>query len=102
MEKVFVLACVTMQYASSPAKQIQPVWLHTLEPNLLRKHLKNSRENVNKLQKLEDAQVNQMLQKAIDHVCQLDESGYLNELDGFCELVELDKKDELDVLGKLD
>ena len=36
---------------------------------------RNKRENVDKLQKLEDAQVNQMLQKAIDHVCQLDESG---------------------------
>ena len=35
----------------------------------------NRRENVRKLQKLEDAQVNQMLQKAIDHVCQLDELG---------------------------
>ena len=35
----------------------------------------NRRENVDKLQKLEDAQVNQMQQKAIDHVCQLDESG---------------------------
>ena len=62
----------------------------------------NSRENVHKLQKLENVQVNQMLHKAIDHVCQLDESGYLNESDGFCELVELDKLDELDVLGKLD
>ena len=39
----------------------------------------NSRENVHKLQKLEDAQVNQMLQKAIDHVCQLDEFGKLDE-----------------------
>ena len=34
----------------------------------------NSRENVHKLQKLEDAQANQMLQEAIDHVCQFDES----------------------------
>ena len=34
---------------------------------------RNKRENVDKLQKLEDAQVNQMQQKAIDHLCQLDE-----------------------------
>ena len=92
-------------YAFSPAKQIQPVqcdsafsWAESFEKTFER----NSRENVHKLQKLEYAQVNQMIQKAIDHVCQLDESGYLNELDQFCELVELDKLDELDVLGKLD
>ena len=29
----------------------------------------NSGENVHKLQELEDAKENQMLQKAIDHVC---------------------------------
>ena len=40
----------------------------------------NSGENVHKLQELEDAKENQMLQKAIDHVCFLDELGILNEL----------------------
>ena len=65
-------------YASSAAKQIQPVQCdsaYSRAESFEKTFETNSRENVHKLQKLESAHLNQLLQKAIDHVCQLDESG---------------------------
>ena len=100
-EKIFVSASVSM-HPHQPNKFNQYDSAYSQAKSFEKTFETNSRENVDKLQKLKYAQVNQMIQKAIDHVCELDESAYLNELDDFCELVELNKLDELDVLGKLD
>ena len=74
MENVFVLVCVTM-HPNQPNKFNQCDSAYSRAESFEKTFETNRRENVRKLQKLEDAQVNQMLQKAIDHVCQLDELG---------------------------
>ena len=73
-EKIFVLDCVTM-HPHQPNNFNQCDSAYSQAESFEKTFEINSRENVDKLQKLEDAQVNQMQQKAIDHVCQLDESG---------------------------
>ena len=49
----------------------------------------------NKLHTLEDGLVDQMPQKAIDHMCELDEWGELNQLGKLDKLGELDELNEL-------
>ena len=74
---------IVTDYASSPAKQFnQCDSAYSWDESFEKTFETNSIENLHKLQKLEDAKVNQKLQKAIDqwsvindHVWQLDKLG---------------------------